>query len=304
MITTSTPTHPTSDTPGGEAAALLGVLPGILSGLLAGVKRQDIRDAGGPGAVRLCSLAWLAGRGDAVLDACLKRVFVDAVNRGDPLLLGPVEDTLTRILGLPGSTPAAVLRTLAGSGSAGVPRAAGGLTGRSLLMAGTPGAPVSLARHWETITRASWSAAARGALPDSIAGVCRADLLLGYSDSDRWVLVVLRRDARRLKPAAGVRVGLVSAEHAAGEEPYWDSVLRMAVCPLSEDGFLGVFHGAWRTVQAFLAADAGTPKAWVLKGPEKHVAGILDAHRAWPVTELIRALTATQTPSLPGGERR
>jgi hypothetical protein len=79
-----------------------------------------------------------------------------------------------------------------------------------------------------------------------------------------------------------------------------DERRNLAVCPLLHDGnFMQLFYEGWQIVQTFLAADAYLPSEAALpRPPMRQVARMLDDRRAYPVVEVVDALTPLAQPEL------
>lgn len=131
-------------------------------------------------------------------------------------------------------------------------------------------------------------------LPSSIAGVWKADLFLGKTDSDRWVATTVKSNPSGLESARGLRVGIVPATEAGTDSPFMDDKRRLAVCPLPYEGsFMETFYKGWEIVRFFLAEDAKLPREAALpRPPARHVARLLDERREFPVVEVVDHLKA------------
>jgi hypothetical protein len=140
----------------------------------------------------------------------------------------------------------------------------------------------------------------RAALPYSISGICKADLFLGKTDSDRWVATSVKVNPNSLEGARGLRVGIVPASHTETDRPYMDERKNLIVGPLLHDGnFMQTFFEGWQVVQTFLAADAHLPGEVDLpRPPMREVARMLEDRRDFPVVDVVTALTALAQPEL------
>jgi hypothetical protein len=274
-----------------EVSALAAVVRPIVTGLLVGLGQEVVEDAGGRGEIKLRTLAYLVRRGSGDVGVCLKYAVDDALRRSDPLVLERVDDALTRLCGLRGSTVVSILLADGKPGSGQHLDAARGLvTAQSRLMSGACGRPVKLHKYLGLLTGAAGCPAAP-VLPYGISGVGKADLLLGRTGSDRWVAAAVKLDGASLERAPGLRVGIVPAAHGEPDMPYVDAGRNLVVCPLSHDGgFMQVFYEGLRVVRLFLAAGARVPAACALERPaQRQVAGMLEQWRDVPVVEALAA---------------
>ena len=117
------------------------------------------------------------------------------------------------------------------------------------------------------------------ALPASINGLWKADLIIGRRDADRWVAASVKINVAQLEAAQGIRSGIVPSSLRHGDAIREERGL--IVCPIPHDGaFMQKFYEAWRIVRAFLDADAKMPPAAALPRPEeRYVADILTQRR-------------------------
>ena len=284
-----------------EVAALVAVVRPILTGLLFGLKDDIAAEVGGRENVKLKLLPRMRREGDGDLGVCFEYAVHNAMLTGDGDVLERVEHTLSRLCGVSGADLGSILFAVEKSGSQQLINTNSDLiTTQSVLMSGVRGQPVKLGRHIGGISRAFRSSAAREALPASIAGVWKADLFLGKTDSDRWVATSVRSNRLKLEGARGLRVGIVPASETGTDSPYKDDKRNLAVCPLPYEGaFMETFYKAWELVQIFLAADAQLPAINALpRAPARQVARMLAERRESPVLELIDTLEAVAQPEL------
>ena len=170
----------------------------------------------------------------------------------------------------------------------------------SRLLAGIRGQPAKLRRHIDSIAAAFRRRAARDALPWSIAGLWKADLFVGYEESDRWVATTVKINAAHLEGARGLRIGIVPTRAGMNDQIRRDDGNILVVCPLPHDGsFMEVFYQGWGVVQQFIAADASLPKEVALpRQTDRQVAQYLVDRREFLVTEVINALGPLAQPEL------
>ena len=159
---------------------------------------------------------------------------------------------------------------------------------------------MKLKKHIDTVASAFRKETARLALPHSIKGLWKADLFLGFDDTDYWVGTSVKVNDRYLEPARGLRIGIVPAREGGSDYIVKDERRKIVVCPIPHDqGFMEVFYQGWGIVQQFIAADAGLPKEVQLpRPPERQVARYLFDRRDFPVVDVIEALIPLAQPEL------
>src|SRR5262249_15404904 len=152
----------------------------------------------------------------------------------------------------------------------------------------TKGQPAKLRKHLSTIAGAFKNRKTKPALPHSIRGLWKADLFVGYADSDRWVGTTVKINPNNLEGAAGLRIGIVPSKQGRLDKVRLDETKNLVICHLHHDqDFMQIFYEAWRIVQAFIDADAQVPKEIVLPKPtDREVARILEERRAFSVVEV------------------
>lgn len=163
---------------------------------------------------------------------------------------------------MPGKDPASILFGVEKTGSLSlIDTVKEKLTEDSRLLAGIRAQPAKLRRHIDSIAAAFRKKEARAALPWSISGLWKADLFVGYTDSDRWVATTVKINPSHLEGARGLRIGIVPAREGATDVVRKDEARNLVICPLPHDGaFMQVFYQGWVVVQQFIAADAYVPK--------------------------------------------
>lgn len=283
-----------------EVAAVTAVVRPILEGLLYALKREAAVDAGGFEAIRLRQLPRIYRAGDRDCGICFEYAVHDALNRRDPDVLQRVHDA-ARMCNVPGHEPASILFGLEKTGALNlIETARNRLTDESRLLAGNRGQPALLKRHIDSIAAAFRRSEARGALPDSISGIWKADLFVGYTDSDRWIGTTIKINRNQLEGARGLRVGIVPARGGANDNIVRDEGRNLIVCPLPHDhSFMQVFYQGWCVVQQFIAADAQVPREVSLPNPvDRQVARYLFERRDFPVVDVLQALVPLSQPEL------
>jgi HK97 family phage major capsid protein len=174
------------------------------------------------------------------------------------------------------------------------------LTDDSRLLYGTRGQPAKLKRHLNQLAGAFRNRQTRLALPYSIRGLWKADLFVGYTDSERWVATSVKINPAQLEGAAGLRIGIVPTKQGTSDKVRKDDNKNLVICPLHHDqDFMQTFYEGWRIVQAFIDADANLPKEVALPRPaHREVARILFERREFPVVDVVEAILSFSQPSL------
>jgi hypothetical protein len=283
-----------------EVAALFAVVRPILEGLLHALKADVVMEVGGVENVKLKMLPRLYRPGDGDCGICFEYAVHDAMRRGDAGVLDRV-DTALGLCNIPGSEISSILFGAEKTGSQQlIETAREALTTQSLLMYGQRGRPAGLKRHVDAIAQAFRRPTARLNLPQSIAGIWKADLFIGKTDTDKWVATTVKINPTALQGARGLRVGVVPVKQGESDMPYKDDRRNLVVCPLMHDGaFMEVFYAGWITVQQFISADAKVPKEVALPRPaDREVARQLTARREFSVVDVIDALTPLAQPEL------
>jgi hypothetical protein len=155
-------------------------------------------------------------------------------------------------------------------------------------------------RHIDSIAAAFRRRDVRDALPWSISGLWKADLFVGYTDSDRWVATTVKINPQQLEGARGLRIGIVPAAQGRDDRIRRDDGRNLVICPLPYDGgFVEVFYRGWAVAKQFIAADARLPREVNLPGAaDRQVARFLEERRDFPVVDVIDALGPLAQPEL------
>lgn len=238
--------------------------------------------------------------GDGDCGICFEYAVHDAVRRHDPSVLGRLTEAIHRCR-VTGNETASILFGAEKTGAVQIiDTAKDVLTDESSLLYGSKGRPVKLRRHIDDIASAFRKPTARPALPYSINGLWKADLFLGFTDSDYWVGTTVKINQDHLEPARGLRIGIVPARQGVKDTIQKDDKRNLLVCPLPHDAaFMEVFYQAWGIVQQLIAADASMPKEVALpRPPERQVAKSLVDRRDFPVVDVLDALRPLAQPEL------
>ncbi len=296
-IRTEVQLNPVAD----EVSAITAIVRPILTGILYSLKSEVVAEVGGRDQVKLMMLPRLRRPGDGDTGICFEYAVHDAVRRGDAGVSERVFDAI-KICKVPvGDQIGSILFGAEKAGSQQlIDTAAGLLTDDSSLLSGARGRPVKLKRHLSSIATAFRRADVAKRLPHSISGLWRADLFLGFHDSDYWVGTTVKINPNGLQSDRGLRVGIVPASQGKSDLVRLDSGKNLVICPLPYDGnFVEMFYLAWEVVQAFLDADARVPKEVALPRPAaRTVARYMQDRRDYPVLDVIEALGSLSQPQL------
>jgi hypothetical protein len=284
-----------------EVSAITAVVRPILTGLLFALKRDVVQEAGGHENLKLKMLPRLYRPGDGDCGLCFEYAVHDAVKRHEPSVVGRIVDAMSTYCGVHGQNSASILF---GAEKAGALRlidtAKELLTDESRLLAGNRGRPVKLRRHVDAVAAAFRKQEARLYLPWSISGLWKADLFVGFTDSDRWVGTSVKINETQLEPAQGLRIGIVPTRQGRSDSIHRDDQRNLVVCPIPHDyAFMEVFYQGWQVVQQFIAADGKVPKEAALpRAPERQVARYLEDRREFPLLEVVEVLGPLAQPEL------
>lgn len=283
-----------------EVLALTAVVRPILRGTLYALKTEVVRDEGGFENIKLFKLPRLYRAGDGDCGICFEYSVHEAMNNKNPKVLERIVDA-ARLCNVPGISAKSILFGLEKSGSQQlIATAEQNLTDESTLLYGTAGRPIKLRKRLTDIAGAFRNSRTRLALPYSIRGLWKADLFIGFSDTDRWAATSVKINPAHLEGAPGLRIGIVPTRQGASDAVHKDEARNLVICPLHHDqDFMQTFYEGWRIVQAFIDADAHVPKEVSLPRPaHREVTRILAERRNFPVVDVIDALKAFSQPEL------
>lgn len=284
-----------------EVSALIAMTRPILLGLLFALKEDLINDQGGYDKIKLKLLPRLYRPGDGDCGICYEYAVHDAIRRKDSAIVEKVYDSLTRYCNVPGTALMSILFGAEKTGAAQlIDSAAGILTDDSRLLTGKRSQPPKLKAYLNMLAAAFSKETTRRSLPTSINGLWKADLFLGYTDSDRWVGTTVKINPAHLEAANGLRVGIIPAQQGKSDRIIKDEAKNLVICPLPYDGsFMEAFYNAWGIVQQFMFADARLPKPVALPIPNhRRVAKELESRRDFPVLDVLDALIPLAQPYL------
>jgi hypothetical protein len=283
-----------------EVLALTAVVRPILTGVLYALKQDVVAEVGGYDQVKLRMLPRLYRAGDGDCGICFEYAVHEAMSSGDARVLERIKDA-AKLCKMKGDDPVSLLFGLEKTGTQSlIDTADEVLTDDSRLLYGTKGQPAKLRKHLDTIAGAFRNRKTRLALPYSIRGLWRADLFIGFSDTDRWLATTVKINPSQIAGAAGLRIGIVPMRQGNTDKVRLDESKNLVICPLQHDGdFMQIFYEGWRTVQAFIDADARVPKEIDLPTPvQREVARILAERREFPIVEVVDAIRKFGQPEL------
>lgn len=283
-----------------EVLALTAVVRPILQGVLYALRADVVAEVGGYDQVKLKMLPRLYRAGDGDCGICFEYAVHEAMSAQDPRVLERIKDA-AKLCKMKGADPVSLLFGLEKTGTQSLIDTADEiLTDDSRLLYGTKGQPAKLRKHLDTIAGAFRNRKTRLALPYSIRGLWKADLFIGFSDTDRWLATTVKINPTQLVGAAGLRIGIVPMRQGVTDKVRIDDTKNLVVCPLQHDGdFMQIFYEGWRTVQAFIDADARVPKEIDLPTPvQREVARILAERREFPIIEVVEAIKKFGQPEL------
>jgi len=275
-----------------DVLALTTLVRPILTGLLYALKQEVVNEAGGVGNVRLFMLPRLYRPGSGDCGISFEYAVHEALQNGDGRVLERIHDA-ARLCNVPGNDLKSILFGLEKSGALKViDTAHQTLNDDSLLLYGKRGRPAKLKSYINTLAGAFRNRRTRPALPSSIQGLWKADLFVGYTDSDKWVATSVKINPTQLEGADGLRIGIVPNRQGRNDLVRKDDGKNLVICPLNHDhDFMQSFYEAWRVVQAFIAADARVPNEPMLPIPaHREVARLLEERRNFPIVEVIEAI--------------
>lgn len=284
-----------------EVAALTAVIRPILEGTLYALKAEVAAEAGGHDRITLRMLSRLYRPGDGDCGLCFEYAVHDALNRRDAAVMDRIHDAAHNFCRVPGTDLCSLLFGLEKSGALNlIDTVKERLTEDSRLLTGLRHQPPKLRRHIDSVAAAFRKRAGRELLPWSISGLWKADLFVGYPDSDRWIGTTVKINPNDLVEARGLRLAIVPTRGGTGDQIRRDEQKNLVICPLPYDGsFMEVFYQGWGIVQQFIAADAQMPREVALpRLTDRQVAQYLVDRREFPVAEVLDALVPLSQPQL------
>ena len=282
-------------------SALIALVRPILYGLVYSLKHDVVSEVGGYENLKLKMLPRLRRASDGDVGICFEYAVHEAVRQRNPMILERVTDALSNHCKVPGNNVESILFGAEKSGSLQlIDTAHNVLTDNSRILTGRRHQPPKLKSYLNDIAAAFRLRSVRAELPESINGLWKADLFLGYTDSDRWVGTTVKINPTALEGAHGLRVGIVPAHYGTSDRIVFDQNRNLVVCPMPYDGsFMQFFYGAWRIVMQIIDADMNMPKELNLSEPlERIIADELVKRREYGVLDVIQALAPLSQPHL------
>lgn len=238
--------------------------------------------------------------GDGDCGLCFEYAIHHALNRHD----SKVEERLLDAMGrckVRGATSASILFGAEKTGALRlIDTAKEILTDDSHLLAGNRGRPAKLRRHIDAAAAAFRKKGDQLLLPWTIRGIWKADLFVGFTDTDKWVATSVKINRNHLEGARGLRIGIVPTLQGRSDSIQKDEQRNLVICPIPHDqAFMETFYQGWSVVKQFIEADAKVPKEVALpRAPERQVARYLADRREFPVKDVIEALAPLSQPEL------
>jgi len=266
---------------------ILAMVRPILFGMLVGLKHEVVKDYGTINDILLRQLARIYKDDFGACGVCFEYAVHSAIRNNNPLVMERIQYALS-LCGVTGNKTTSILL---GFEKAGVLQISNELmnilTPDSRLITGQYGESIKIKEYINVMADAFRNKSLRSALPPSITGIWKADLFVGNTDSDMWVVASVKINPSQLQYFEELRIGIVPAksfqEHALFTKE------GMIVCPLLyNDNFMEYFYSTWRIVTQFLKYDAHLPKDRNLNYTiEMRVAKYLESMRERPVLELL-----------------
>ncbi len=199
-------------------SALIAVIRPILHGLLYSLKQDVVAELGGYNNIKLKLLPRLRRESDGDIGICFEYAVHDAIRRKNPLITEKVSDALTVHCRVPGQDIESILFGAEKTGSlALIDTAYSVLTEESRILTGAQAQPPKLKAYLSRLAEAFRIKRQREELPRSIKGLWKADLFLGYTDSQRWVGTTVKINPNSLEGAEGLRIGIVPAKYGRSD---------------------------------------------------------------------------------------
>lgn len=282
-------------------SALVALIRPILHGLLYSLKQDVINEIGGYQNLKLKMLPRFRRSSDGDVGICFEYAVHEAIRQKNPMILERVNDALSRHCSVPGRDIESILFGAEKTGALQlIDTAHNILTDNSRVLTGGRHQPPKLKSYLNDIAAAFRLRSYRESLPNSINGLWKADLFLGYTDTDRWVGTTVKINPSSLEGAQGLRIGIVPAHYGFTDRIFFDDNKNLVVCPMPYDGsFMQFFYGAWGVVMQLIDADMNMPKEVNLPNPlDRQVATQLVQRREYTILEVIQSLSPLAQPHL------
>lgn len=284
----------------GEVSSLIAIVRPILTGILYATKGDIIKQIGGYENATLEMLARVYRPGDGDCGICYEYAIHDAINRKEGDVVDRIH-TATKLINVKGRNPSSILFGAEKTGAIQlIDTAKERLNDDSRVLSGVRAQPAKLKNYINQLAAAFRRPTTRLSLPTSISGLWKADLFIGYSDTDRWVGTTVKVNRTALEGAKGLRIGFVPADQGKSDKIIKDEGKNLVICPLPYDGsFMEKFYQAFGIVQAVIKSDCKMPKEVMLpRPPERYVAQQLIDRATYPVLDVVEALATFAQPEL------
>lgn len=282
-------------------SALIALIRPILTGLLYSLKKDVVEEFNSYENIKLKLLPRLRRSSDGDVGICFEYAVHESIRLQNPMILDRITDALSNHCGVPGKNVESILFGAEKTGALQLINTAHNiLTPESRILTGGRHQPPKLKNHLDDIAAAFRSRKLRENLPHSINGLWKADLFLGYTDTDKWVGTTVKINPTALEGAQGLRVGIVPSHYGLSDRIFFDQNKNLIVCPMPYDGsFMQFFYGAWCIVMQLIDADMQLPKEVNLPNPlDRQVAMQLVQRREHTVVDAINALLPLAQPHL------
>lgn len=259
----------------------------ILFGLLVGLKSEVLESCGGIDKILLRELARNYREGDGDCGICFEYAVHSAIRNNNPLVIERIQSALS-MCGIEGKNTTSILLGFEKSKILQINNELlNTLTENSILLSGPYGERVKIKKYLEKIQTSFWLYNERKNLPVSIAGIWKADLFIGNTDTDMWVAASVKINHLALRYTKGLTIGIVPSRWE--QEGPCRIKNDMIICPLLyKNSFMQFFYSAWRIVYHFIKNDAKVPHERYLAGIEElQIAKYLEQKRDVPVLELV-----------------
>lgn len=289
-------TSPVAD----EVQALTAVIPAILLGLLYKIPRDIVAEVGGHENVKLKMLPRMHAASDGDTGICFEYAVHEAVMSGDARVMSRLDDAL-KLCKIEQGDIRSLLFGFEKTGAVQIiDTAEEELTDDSRVLTGGVGQPPKIKKRLNLLASAFRRPKTRLALPSSIRGLWKADLMIGRPTAERWVGTTVKVNPSQLEGAAGLRIGIIPVRSGQSDKVRRDESKGLIVCPLHHDGdFMQTFHEGVRMVQALIKSNMNMPSEAYIPEPEvRDVARVLVKRREIPVVELVDVLRTFGQPHL------
>lgn len=282
-----------------EYSALVAVSRPIIAGLLHSIGDKYLHPHGGRHNIKLSNLGRVRKASDGDAGVAFEYAIHDAMLRHEEVVTERVSDAL-KLCRIKRGDPSSILFAMEKTGSSQLIETASNLiTDNSSILSGEAGRPVKLKPQLNKLSAAFRRPSTRLALPSSIQGLWKADLLLGSTQEDRWVGSSLRINGK-LESARGLRVAIVPTGTVKSDKIFKDDQRNLVVCPIPHDySFMQTFHEGLRIVQSLVETDFKSPKRVDLPNPiHREVAKVYVERRDFSVFEVLEAVKKFAQPEL------